>query len=173
MEEYIGVIKMFIGNYAPQYFALCDGQTLTIQQNQALYSIIGNTYGGSPGVNFKLPDLRGRMPIGYGAGPNLTTRQLGQFGGEEGVTLTTNQIPAHSHTYNALSGNREAATPAGNFLGTAAGNFYSQQDPGDTLLPMNSGAISMAGGGQAHNNMPPFLCVNFIICINGLYPSRP
>jgi microcystin-dependent protein len=174
MEEYIGMIKMFIGDYAPEYYTLCDGRPLPVQQNQALFAVIGYRYGGS-GATFNVPDLRGRMPIGMGTGvnPALTTRQLGQSGGTETVTLNATQIPPHTHTYNALSGNREATSPAGNFLGNAAGNFYSQQDPGDQLLPMNAGAISPAGGGQPHNNMPPFLCVNFIICTQGLYPSRP
>ena len=175
MDEYIGMIKIFIGDYAPQDYLLCNGQTLQVQQYQALYSIIGTRYGGTPGQNFKLPDLRGRMPIGMGIGvnPNLTPRQLGQFGGVETVALDVTQIPPHTHTYNALSGNREATSPAGNFLGISAGNFYSQQDPTDQLLPMNAGVISAMGGGQGHNNMPPFLCVNFIICALGLYPVRP
>lgn len=173
MEEYLGMIKMFAGAYAPQGYLLCEGQTLTVQQYTALYSIIGNSYGGQNGVNFKLPDLRGRMPLGAGNGPGLTARPLGQSTGEEGVTLTVSNIPPHSHIYNALSGNREATSPANNFLGTAAGNFYSQQDPGDQLLPMNAGAISVSGGGQPHSNMPPYSCINFIICVQGLYPSKP
>ncbi|GAB3521500.1 phage tail protein [Emticicia fontis] len=173
MEEYLGMIKMFAGNYAPQGYLLCEGQTLTVQQYTALYSLIGNTYGGQNGVNFKLPDLRGRMPIGAGNGINLTARPLGQSAGEEGVTLTANNIPPHSHTYNAISGNRETTSPANNFLGNSAGNFYAQQNPGDQLLPMNTGAVSYSGGGQPHNNMPPYSCVNFIICIQGLYPTRP
>jgi microcystin-dependent protein len=174
MDEYIGMIKFFVGDYAPQGYLFCDGSLLPVQQYQALYTIIGTRYGGTPNQNFKLPDFRGRLPIGMGIGvnPTLTPRQLGQSGGEETVTLTSSQIPPHTHTYNALSGNREATSPAGNFLGTAAGNFYSQQDPGDQLLPMNAGVIAPTGGGQAHNNMPPFLCVNFIICVDGIYPVR-
>ena len=174
MEEYLGMIKMFVGDYAPEYYLLCDGRSLSVQQYTALYAIIGYSYGGS-GQNFNLPDLRGRMPIGMGTGvnPNLTPRQLGQSGGAETVALSAAQIPSHTHVYNALSGNREATSPAGNFLGTAAGNFYSQQDPSDQLLPMNAGVVSTAGGGQGHNNMPPFLCVNYIICVQGLYPPRP
>lgn len=165
--------KMFIGDYAPINYLLCNGQTLQISQYNALFAIIGITYGGDGKTNFKLPDLRGRMPIGMGTGINLTPRPLGQSGGVETVTLNTTQIPPHNHTYNALSGNREAPTPANNFLGTAAGNFYSQQDPGDQLIPMNAGAISLTGGGQPHDNMPPFLCINFIICVFGIFPSKP
>ncbi|MFD0878295.1 phage tail protein, partial [Massilia pinisoli] len=120
-----------------------------------------------------LPDLRGRMPIGSGNGPGLTPRTPGQFAGDETVTLTVSTIPSHSHTYNALAGNREATSPANNYLGAAAGNFYSQLDPTDQLLPMNAGIITSIGGNQPHNNMPPFVTFNFVICVNGTYPPRP
>lgn len=172
MDEIIGMIKAFAGNFAPKGYYLCAGQTLQIAQNQALFAILGTTYGGNGTTTFLLPDLRGRSVVGVGSGPGLTPRALGESAGSENVTLTVDQIPPHIHTYNALSGNREAPSPAGNFLGTAAGNFYSQQDPGDQLLPMNAGAISLAGGGQAHNNMQPFLGLNYIICFQGIYPSR-
>lgn len=172
MDEYIGMIKLFAGNFAPKNFLFCEGQTILISQNSALFAILGTTYGGDGKTNFKLPDLRGRTPVGAGNGPGLTPRPAGQAGGSENVTLTSDQIPPHTHTYNALSGSREAPSPEGNFLGTAAGNFYSQQDPGDQLLPMNAGAISQAGGGQAHNNMQPFLSLNYIICVYGIYPSK-
>ncbi len=173
MDEYIGMIKIFAGNYAPKGYYFCAGQTLSIAQNQALFAILGITYGGDGIQNFKLPDLRGRSVVGVGAGPGLTQRVLGEVGGTENVTLTVGQIPPHTHTYNALSGNREAPSPEGNFLGTAAGNFYSQQDPGDKLLPMNAGAISLAGGNQPHNNMQPFLSINYIICYQGVFPPKP
>jgi microcystin-dependent protein len=172
MDEYIGMIKLFAGNFAPKNFLFCEGQTMSIAQYSALFAILGTTYGGDGKTNFKLPDLRGRVSIGAGNGPGLTPRVPGETGGTENVTLTVDQIPPHNHTYNALSGNREAPSPEGNFLGTAAGNFYSQQDPGDLLLPMNAGAISNSGGGQAHNNMQPFLSLNYIICVFGIYPSR-
>ncbi|GAB3521521.1 phage tail protein [Emticicia fontis] len=172
MEEYIGMTKMFIGDYAPINYLLCNGDTLPISKYNALFAVIGTTYGGDGKTSFKLPDFRGRITVGMGSGPGLTPRPLGQYAGVETVTLNTNQVPPHNHVYNALSGSREAPTPAGNFLGTAAGNFYSQQDSGDQLLPMNEGAISPAGGGQAHDNMPPFLCINFIICVFGIFPSR-
>ncbi len=172
MEEYIGAIQIFAGNFAPRGWALCEGQLLSIQQNSALFAILGTTYGGNGTTNFALPDLRGRMPIGFGTGPGLTTRQLGEKSGAEAVTLTTAQIPSHTHTYNALSGNREQPNPTGNFLGIAPGPFYAEMNAGDTLLPMNPASISPAGGSQPHNNMPPYLGLSFIICLQGIFPPR-
>lgn len=173
MDEYIGTISLFAGNFAPRNWALCNGQILNIQQNTALFSIVGPNYGGDGKTTFALPDLRGRVPIGVGQGIGLTNRELGKVGGEEAVTLTTTQIPSHTHTYNALSGNRESKDPSGNFLGITPGLWYAQKNTGDTLLPMNAETVSSAGGGQPHNNMPPFLGLNYIICTNGLYPPRP
>lgn len=177
MDEYIGVIKMFIGDWAPQGWFICQGQELQISQNQALFALIGTRYGGDGVRTFKLPDLRGRFPIGFGQGTGLTPRQLGAFGGTENVTLTAAQIPAHTHALNGLSGGTESNTPAGNFLPeytNTAVKFYAKKDnPTDALLPMNAGSITNAGGGQAHDNMPPFLSVNFIICANGVFPPRP
>lgn len=172
MEEYIGAIQIFAGNFAPQGWALCEGQLLPIQQNPALFSLLGTTYGGNGTTTFGLPDLRGRMPIGAGVGPGLTPRQLGEKNGAEAVTLTPAQIPAHTHTYNALSGNRETTNPQGNFLGIAPGPWYAEMNAGDTLLPMNGGTVSPAGGSQAHTNMQPYLALNFIICLQGIYPPR-
>ena len=172
MEEYIGAIQIFAGNFAPRGWAFCEGQILPISQNTALFSILGTTYGGNGSTTFALPDLRGRMPIGMGAGPGLTPRILGEKDGAEAVTLSVAQIPSHSHTYNALSGNREKPNPTGNFLGLAPGPFYAEMNAGDTLLPMNPAAISPAGGSQPHYNMPPYLGLSFIICLQGIYPSR-
>ncbi|MFN3589936.1 MAG: phage tail protein [Spirosomataceae bacterium] len=172
MDEYIGTISIFAGSFVPQDWALCDGRTLPIAQNAALFSILGTTYGGDGKTTFALPDLRGRIPIGAGQGNGLTRRDLGKTGGVETVTLTTQQIPAHTHTFNALSGSRESKDPTGNYLGIAGGNFYSVFNPGDTLIPMGSDAVSPAGGGQPHENMPPFLGLNYIICIKGLFPPR-
>ena len=172
MEEYIGAIQIFAGDFAPKGWALCQGQLLQISQNQALFAILGTTYGGDGRTTFALPDLRGRMPIGTGAGPGLTPRGLGEKSGQETVTLTPEQIPSHTHTYNALSGNREIPNPTGNFLGVAPGPFYAELHAGDTLLPMNPSTISPAGGSQPHSNMPPYLGLNFIICLQGIFPSR-
>jgi microcystin-dependent protein len=174
MDEYTGIIKPFVGDYAPDGWLLCDGSLVSIQMYQALYTIIGIRYGGDGRTTFGLPDLRARIPLDMGTGPQLTTRNLGNKDGAETVTISPSTFAAHTHVFNGLSGARETTNPANNYLGIAAGNFYCQQNPGDTLLPMNSAAITIApGGNQPHDNMPPFLVVNYIIYWNGIYPIKP
>jgi microcystin-dependent protein len=174
MDEYIGVIKPFVGNYAPSGWLLCDGSLQQIQYNQALFTIIGTTYGGNGVTTFGLPDLRSRIPLDMGTVPPLSPRHLGDKGGTEAETIISATFPTHTHVNNGLNGPRESNSPANNYLGIAAGNFYCQLNPGDSLLPMNQKVISVAPGGSAtHNNMSPFLVVNFIICVEGLYPVRP
>ncbi|GAB3521517.1 phage tail protein [Emticicia fontis] len=172
MDEYMGIIKPWVGLFVPENWALCDGSVLPIQQNEALYAIIGTMYGGDGRTTFGLPDLRGRAPVGPATTP--TPKPLGLKSGAETVTINSSTFPTHTHGSNGLNGARETTSPTNNYLGIAAGNFYCQQDPGDTLLPMNPRVISTAlGGSQPHNNMSPFLVVNYIICVNGLFPERP
>ena len=174
MDEYIGVIKMFIGNWAPVDYFICDGRSLPINQYQALYSLIGTTYGGNGSTTFNLPDLRGRFPIGYGQGPGLTARQIGANGGVESVTLDANQIPPHNHSLNGINGSGDSQFIKDNYLtNSAANNFYGVKSPVEKTIPLNAASIGATGGGQPHSNMPPFLSVNFIICVNGIYPQRP
>ncbi|GAB3521525.1 phage tail protein [Emticicia fontis] len=174
MDEYIGIIKPFLGNFPPKNWLLCDGSLAPIGTFQVLYSLMGTRYGGDGIRTFGLPDLRGRIPIGLGTGGGLTPRNLGEKSGFENVTITPLTYPKHTHTYNGLTGSRETNAPTGNYLGIAAGNFYCQPDSGDTLLPMNDKTVSDSPGDNLpHDNMPPFLVVNFIICYNGIYPSRP
>ena len=181
MEPFIGQIIMFGGNFAPRGWAFCDGQLLAISQNEALFSILGTTYGGDGRTTFALPDLRGRYAMHPGHGPGLSDRRLGQKGGTENVTLTDAQIPAHNHPASATGSIRvheEDATttePNGNILATSAQNTYST---GGADAALNAGALQVNvtlgnnGGSQSHTNMPPFECANFIIALVGVYPSR-
>lgn len=177
MDEFLGIIKLFAGDYAPEGWMLCDGRILQVNQYQALYAVIGNRYGGSPSVSFALPDLRGRVAVGMGAGTGLTPRNLASTGGKESETLTIAQIPAHNHALNALSGGLETNTPKNNYFPeypSTTAKFYSIKDkPTDVLLIMNPETVAIAGGSQAHNNMQPFVALNYIICTNGLFPVRP
>ena len=167
MEPFIGFIGMFGGNFAPRNWALCDGTLLSVSQYQALFSILGTTYGGDGRTTFGLPDMRGRVPMHPGSGPGLSTRSLGQKDGVEHVTLTTNQIPSHTHT---LRGSDEDAN-IGESAGATLANFVGYV--GDAAnTNMNGTSIANTGGGQHHNNVQPFLCVNFIIALVGTYPSR-
>ena len=164
-EPFIAQIVMFAGNFAPRGWAFCDGQLLPIAQNQALFSLLGTTYGGDGRTTFGLPDLRGRLPMHPGSGPGLTNRRLGEKGGAETVTLTQAQIPVHSHKQRAGK-KADSADPGGRVCAATSGNSYSgtaDSDMGDT---------SSIGGSQAHTNVQPFQCVNFIIALQGIFPSR-
>jgi microcystin-dependent protein len=174
MDEFLGIIKLFAGDFAPQGWMLCDGRTLPISHNEALFSVIGNRYGGDGRTNFALPDLRSRLPIGSGQGFGLSPRNLGAAGGVENVTLSTNEIPQHNHTLNGINGSGDSQFIKDNYLtNSAANNFYGVKSATEKTIPLNAASIGFAGGGQAHNNMPPFLSLNFIICVSGLYPQRP
>lgn len=172
-DAYLGEIQMVAFNYAPEGWAICEGQLLSTSQNRALFQLIGITYGGD-GVNtFALPDLRGRFPINAGAGPGLESKQIGQKGGVESVTLSTAQLPAHNHDYFGSSKPRESTSPENRLLPIAGANYYTSANNTSDLLKMNSQAIANSGGSQPHSNMPPFLTINFIICIQGIFPYRP
>jgi microcystin-dependent protein len=176
MEEYIGIIKIFGGNFAPRGWAFCNGQMLSIAQNTALFSILGTTYGGNGQTTFALPDLRGREAIGIGQGPGLSNIVLGQVGGVENVTLLTNQIPAHSHTVNVNDGNATIHKPTSSTVIAApvdvngdGVNNYLSTNPNTTLAANSIGAT---GGNQPHENRTPYLGVSYIICLEGIFPSR-
>jgi microcystin-dependent protein len=168
-EPFIGEIIMFGGNFAPRGWAFCQGQLLSIAQNTALFSILGTTYGGNGQTTFALPDMRGRYPMQPGQGPGLSPRTLGEQGGTETVTLISTQMPAHNHTLNASAEEAGAKNPNGMVLATTTAPAYIAS-PIDTTL--NPAAIGVAGGSQPHNNMSPFLCVNFLIALEGIFPSR-
>ncbi len=171
-EPFIGQIMMFAGNFAPRGWAFCEGQLLSVAQNTALYSILGTTYGGNGQTTFALPDLRGRLPMQPGQGPGLSPRSLGEQGGSESVTLNSSQMPAHNHSLNVSSQQGDTETPVGTVLAadnTASITNYRAAPIDGTMSPS---AIGAAGGTQPHNNMSPFLCINFIIALEGIYPSR-
>ena len=170
-EPFVAEIRIFAGNFAPRGWAFCDGQLLPISQNTALFSLIGTTYGGDGRSTTALPDLQGRAPMHPGRGPGLTDRRLGQRGGVETVTLTEAQMPNHHHTARALSDPGDLFAPANRSLARSQ-NGFAYQSNASNLVPMNSASLPNAGGNQAHNNLQPFLVMNFIIALQGLYPSR-
>lgn len=170
-EPFVGEIRMFAGNFAPRGWAFCDGQLLAVSANDALFSLLGTTYGGDGRTTFGLPDLRGRVPIHQGQGSGLSARALGAKAGTEKVTLTQNQLPAHSHQ---LRGSRNIATESGPQSNVVAESslFDAYRSSVSSLSAMDAQAITSVGGSQSHDNMVPFLCVNFIIALFGIYPSR-
>ena len=152
-------------NFAPVNWAFCDGSVLAISQNEALFNLIGTTYGGDGVSTFNLPDLRGRIPMHQGAG-----FVLGQLGGTESVTLTSQQVPQHTHAALARSTSSDSPNPAGAVWGATA---ESQYGTADTInAQMNASAIGSVGGSQPHENRPPFMVVNFIIALFGVFPSQ-
>jgi len=166
---FIGEIKMVGFNFAPRGYAQCNGQILSISQNTALFSLLGTTYGGNGQTTFALPDLRSRVPLHVGQGPGLSSYALGQVSGTETVTLIAQQLAPHSHTVNA-SATATSKSPANNVpTVTGAGSSYAATPDGTTMNPaMTTGG----GGGQPHNNLQPSLCINFVIALEGIFPSR-
>ena len=169
-DPYIGEIRLFAGNYAPNGWALCQGQLMAISENETLFTLIGTTYGGDGQITFALPDLRGRVPVHQGTGPGLSQRSIGQVGGSETVTLTAPQMPAHTHAQMASKLAAVAsAGPAGNMLAATTVNLYGGGPP---TMPMAAAAVTPSGGGQAHDNMAPFVAMNHIISLFGVFPSQ-
>lgn len=180
MDEYLGIVKLFAGTFAPRGWAFCDGSLLPINQNQALFAILGTTYGGNGSTNFALPDLRGRVGVGAGIGNGIPPIQAGQAGGSATVTVTGG-LPAHTHNLEVSNAEGTTNDPTGNVPAKAiytdndgntfSVNAYSPSSNGQA----NSGVISTTGsggGGQTLNIMPPFLGMNYIICLQGIFPSR-
>lgn len=189
MDAYTGQIILFAGKHTPRDWAQCDGRVLKVSEYPALYSLIGNRYGGTAGISFALPDLRGRIPVGQGTGKaldpnkNLTTRTLGQSFGSETVLLTMAQIPAHQHELQVLDTPATMTKPTGSLLAkpvntTAATNldvmyFTPPPAPAPNAIPLSPLAVQDTGSYQAHENRMPSLALNYLICLNGLYPNRP
>jgi microcystin-dependent protein len=173
VDEYLAEIRLFAGTFEPYGWMYCDGRALPIAEYDALFSLLGTTYGGD-GVNtFCLPDLRGRVPVGAGAGPGLTPRLLAETGGSEQQQLTVEQIPAHAHAILASNAAGDSASPINGVYAASDGGtdapVYGTAAPDSTLAP---DAFFQAGARQPHSNMQPALGVNYIICVYGIYPDR-
>ncbi|MBI0398458.1 phage tail protein [Cyclobacterium marinum] len=178
-EEYIGVIKMFAGNFTPRGYAPCDGRIMSIKDNQSLFSILGNMYGGDGKTTFALPDLRGRMPVGSGRGPGLSPKKTGEKGGQETCQLKEQNLPSHSHSLLSNSVKANSNNPEGNYLALSqvkVNRFrppYAVQSYAETSNSlMNEKSISETGANEPFEQIPPYLSINFIICIQGYYPAR-
>jgi len=173
-EPSVADIKWFAGNFAPRNYAECNGQLLTISQNTALFSLLGNTYGGDGRTTFGLPEMRGRMPMDDGAGPGLTPRNLGVKAGAENIDLSLNQLPSHTHSLRAVDDEGSSVTPDGGALHHGRHHFLHRIYSTETAtVPMDSSAIATTGGGQTHNNIPPFLTINCIIALTGIFSGGP
>lgn len=170
-DQYVGEIRMFGGNYAPEGWLLCDGREVPIADYQVLFTLIGTTYGGDGTSTFAVPDLRGRVPINDGQAPGLSPYTLGQRGGAEAVTLTTAEYPSHSHV--AQASNAAGAQPSSEGALPAADGTIALYNAGAPTAAVSSAAVGMSQGGSLpHENRQPFLAVNFIIAYNGIYPPH-
>ena len=180
MDPFVGEIRLMPYSFAPRGWALCQGQLLPIQQNTALFALLGTQYGGNGTTTFALPDLRGRAVVGQGQGPGLTNYAQGQMAGAESVTLLSAQIPAHVHslasatnTVPASSNLGAANTPAGGYFAKNAAEQYGQAvNAAGNMAPTLKGNSGIAGGGQAHENRQPFLALNYCIATQGVFPQR-
>jgi microcystin-dependent protein len=161
-EPFLSEIRIMSFGYAPRSWALCNGQLLPINQNQALFSLLGTTFGGNGQTNFALPDLRGNVPIHVGSG-----HTLGEKGGEQNHTLIESEMPTHTHFFNGFSDNADTPIAAGNRLASAAGLY----GPANSLTSLLPATVTNFGGGQAHVNMQPYLVLNFCIALQGIFPS--
>ena len=170
-QPFVGEIRMFAGNFAPAGWMFCDGQLLPISENETLFQLIGTTYGGDGESTFALPNLQSRIPIHMGNGPDGVNYQLAEAAGTESVTLTTQQIPIHTHQLLGTGGLASTNDPTGNVLASSSGATifpYGTDNPPTNLSPQS---IGPQGGSQPHENCQPFLCINYIISLFGLFPS--
>ncbi len=167
-EPFLSEIKLVSFNFPPKGWALCNGQFLPINQNQALFALLGTTYGGNGQTTFALPNLQGRVPIHFGSGHNL-----GETAGSTSVTVSITQLPQHTHLAQGVSDVADVQSPVGNFVATVDTSTFEQiyADP-SSFIAMNAGAVTSVGGSQPHNNMMPYLVLNFIIALQGIFPSQ-
>jgi microcystin-dependent protein len=166
-QPYVGEIRMFAGNFAPAGWMFCEGQLLPISEYETLFNLIGTTYGGDGQSTFALPDLRGRLPLHFGNGFTLA-----ETGGVETVTLTVSQIPAHSHAFLASTNTATGTAPQGQVLSSAPDANTLAYGTDAPTTPLSPNSVSSVGGSQPHNNFQPYLCVDFIISLFGIFPSQ-
>lgn len=172
-EPFVGEIMMTGANFCPRGWANLDGQLLQVSQNNALFSLLGTTYGGDGRTTFALPDLRGRVPLHIGRGPGLTERRQGSKGGAENHKLNNSEMPQHQHKLNASKGKANQQSPTGNLLANQSRkNRIYTPSGADSLTPMHATAIGSSGGNRPHNNIQPFLGIRFCMALQGVYPSR-
>jgi microcystin-dependent protein len=178
-SPYMAQILMFSGNFAPKNYLMCNGQLLPINQYQALFALLGTTYGGNGTTNFGLPNLQSSVPVSWGQGLGLSFYNLGQSGGTPSVTLNQSTVPTHSHNFNAATNTAQttSASVGGNLPGSppvSGANFYATPPGNPPLQPQAMGAagVSTVGNNQSHTNLMPSLCITFAIAINGVFPSR-
>jgi microcystin-dependent protein len=173
-DPFVAEIRIFPFNFPPKGWAFCNGQLLPISQNTALFSLLGTTYGGDGKSTFALPDLQGNAPMHPGQGPGLSLHDLGETGGSETVTLLQSEIPAHTHTMRAHNADQaDAQNPSPNTsLAQSANGFAYQSNVVQNLVAMNPSALAPAGGNQPHNNLQPYLTLNFCVALQGIFPPR-
>ncbi|MDG9669289.1 tail fiber protein [Hahella sp. CR1] len=173
-EPFYGEVRMFTYQFAPAGWAYCDGQIYPIAENQVLFAVIGATYGGDARTTMGLPNLIGRTPIGWGSGAGLTPYQLAASGGTSTVQLTSSQIPSHNHTLSAVAAAGTTPEPGGQFFAYQAGDVQPdyKQPPLGTLVPMYDQMLAVTGSSAGHDNMQPYLSIQFCIALNGAYPPR-
>ncbi|HKV40301.1 MAG TPA: tail fiber protein [Blastocatellia bacterium] len=173
MDPFVAEIRIFPFNFPPKGWAFCDGQILPLSQNTALFSLLGTTYGGDGKSNFALPNMQGNTPMHPGQGPGLSLHDLGETGGSDTVSLLESEIPSHSHTMMASSSNGNRPTPAGTTLAKALNATpYLADNPLPPIVQFSDNAVAPAGGDQPHNNLQPYLTLNFCIALQGVYPPR-
>ena len=171
-DQFVAEIRIFPFNFAPRGWAFCNGQIMPISQNTALFSLLGTTYGGDGKSNFALPNMQGNAPMHPGQGPGLSLHDLGETGGSETVTLLASEMPLHSHSMMASLQPGEDPTAAGEVLARSVGaNLYQASTSG--LVPLSVSALAPNGGNLPHNNMQPYLTLNFCIALQGIFPPRP
>ncbi len=171
MDSFVAEIRIFTGDFPPMGWALCDGQILPISQNTALFSLIGTMYGGNGTQNFALPNLQARIPMQAGLGPGLSQRSLGEAGGEATHALLASEMPSHNHTLQAVETVATASTPSQAMFAKTVSPQPPYHDPTD-LKTMGGSTVGVSGGSQPHNNLQPYLVVNYIISLQGIYPAR-